>query len=165
MKLGLDYRLIPLGSQPLHSVHFVDIIARVAMMFGGVSTGRALAGLLTYAQNGQKRSSIVFPGLSDEDMAFVDGMRVLGFPILSLADTKVGNGLLQHPQDVVHNGMDMKGIRVTVTAIPIPMACSPAFEGKSIRKEEMQVEFGGGRSPAFELLRMQKSPVKSRTER
>ena len=50
--------------------------------------------------------------------------------------------------------MDMKGIRVTVTAIPIPMGCSPAFEGKSIRKEEMQVEFGGGRSPAFELLRM-----------
>jgi CO dehydrogenase/CO-methylating acetyl-CoA synthase complex beta subunit len=50
--------------------------------------------------------------------------------------------------------MDLRGIRVTVTAIPIPMACSPAFEGKSIRKEEMYVEFGGGRTPAFELLRM-----------
>ena len=49
--------------------------------------------------------------------------------------------------------MDLKGIKVSVTAIPIPMACSPAFEGKSIRKEEMFVEFGGGRSPAFELLR------------
>jgi CO dehydrogenase/acetyl-CoA synthase beta subunit len=34
------------------------------------------------------------------------------------------------------------------------MGCSPAFEGKSIRKEEMYVEFGGGRSPAFELLHM-----------
>jgi acetyl-CoA decarbonylase/synthase complex subunit beta len=45
-----------------------------------------------------------------------------------------------------------------VTAIPIPMGCSPAFEGKSIRKEEMFVEFGGGRSPAFELLRM-RDPV------
>ena len=50
--------------------------------------------------------------------------------------------------------MDEKGIRVHVTAIPIPMGCSPAFEGKSIRKEEMYVEFGGGRSPAFELLHM-----------
>ena len=39
VKLGLDYRLIPLGSKPLHSVHFVDIVARVAMMFGGVSPG------------------------------------------------------------------------------------------------------------------------------
>ena len=58
------------------------------------------------------------------------------------------------PGDVVRQGMDLKGIRVNVTAIPIPMGCSPAFEGKSIRKEEMYVEFGGGRSPAFELLRM-----------
>jgi len=55
---------------------------------------------------------------------------------------------------VVRRGMDEKGIRVHVTAIPIPMGCSPAFEGKSIRKEEMYVEFGGGRSPAFELLQM-----------
>jgi acetyl-CoA decarbonylase/synthase complex subunit beta/acetyl-CoA synthase len=50
--------------------------------------------------------------------------------------------------------MEEKGIRVNITAIPIPMGCSPAFEGKSIRKEEMYVEFGGGRSTAFELLRM-----------
>ena len=50
-----------------------------------------------------------------------------------------------------------------VMVIPIPMGCSPAFEGKSIRKEEMQVEFGGGRSPAFELLRM-KNPGEYRWE-
>jgi acetyl-CoA decarbonylase/synthase complex subunit beta/acetyl-CoA synthase len=37
------------------------------------------------------------------------------------------------------------------------MGCSPAFEGKSIRKEEMYVEFGGGRSPAFELLRLREA--------
>ncbi|MFZ1897253.1 acetyl-CoA decarbonylase/synthase complex subunit alpha/beta [Methanoregula sp.] len=153
VKLGLDYRLIPLGSKPLHSVHFVDIVARVAMMFGGVSPGDTHR-LLTYATERAKAIVIVFPGLSDEDIAFVDGMRVLGFPILSLGEYEGGDWTLATPADVVHTGMDMKGIRVTVTAIPIPMACSPAFEGKSIRKEEMQVEFGGGRSPAFELLRM-----------
>ena len=63
-------------------------------------------------------------------------------------------GSLSDPQNAVKEGMDRKGIKVTVTAIPIPMSCSPAFEGKSIRKEEMYVEFGGGRSPAFELLRV-----------
>jgi acetyl-CoA decarbonylase/synthase complex subunit beta/acetyl-CoA synthase len=61
------------------------------------------------------------------------------------------------PEEVVRLGMEQKGIRVNVTAIPIPMGCSPAFEGKSIRKEEMYVEFGGGRSPAFELLHMRSS--------
>ena len=153
VKLGLDYRLIPLGSQPLHSVHFVDIIARVAMMFGGVSPGDA-GRLLSYAAERAKAIVVVFPGLSDEEVAFVDGMRVLGFPILSLGGYEGGEWIPATTDDVVRKGMELKGIRVTVTAIPIPMGCSPAFEGKSIRKEEMQVEFGGGRSPAFELLRM-----------
>jgi len=153
VKLGLDYRLIPLGSKPIHSVHFVDIVARVAMMFGGVSPGD-IHRLLAYAAERAKAIVIVFPGLSDEDIAFVDGMRVLGFPILTLGGYEGGDWIPAVPDDVVRTGMDLKGIRVTVTAIPIPMGCSPAFEGKSIRKEEMQVEFGGGRSPAFELLRM-----------
>ncbi len=153
VKLGLDYRLIPLGSKPLHSVHFVDIIARVAMMFGGVSPGD-IHRLLAYAAERAKAIVIVFPGLSDAEIAFIDGMHVLGFPILSLGDYEGGDWTTAAPDEVVRTGMEMKGIRVTVTAIPIPMGCSPAFEGKSIRKEEMQVEFGGGRSPAFELLQM-----------
>jgi len=153
VKLGLDYRLIPLGSRPVHGVHFVDIIARVAMMFGGVSPGDT-GRLLSYAAERAKAIVIVFPGLSDEEIAFVDAMRVLGFPILPLEGYEGGDWTPVTPEEVVRTGMDMKGIRVTVTAIPIPMGCSPAFEGKSIRKEEMQVEFGGGRSPAFELLRM-----------
>ena len=153
VKLGLEYRLVPLGSTPAYGIHFVDIITRVAMMFGGVTPGDAHR-LLTYAAERAKAIVIVFSGLNDEEVAFVDGMRVLGFPILSLGDYVGGKWVPAKPDDVVQRGMELKGIRVTVTAIPIPMGCSPAFEGKSIRKEEMYVEFGGGRSPAFELLRM-----------
>jgi len=153
VRLGLDYRLIPLGSAPSHGIHFVDIIARVAMMFGGVTPGDTQR-LLTYAAERAKAIVIVFEGLTDEEIAFVDGMRVLGFPILSLGDYQSGSWISSSPEDVVRKGMEAKGIRVNVTAIPIPMGCSPAFEGKSIRKEEMYVEFGGGRSTAFELLRM-----------
>lgn len=153
VKLGLEYRLIPLGSTPLYGVHFVDIIARVAMMFGGVTPGD-IHRLLAYASERAKAIVIVFPGLSDEEIALVDGMRVLGFPILSLGDYTGGEWIPTSTGEVVRRGMEQKGIKVNVTAIPIPMGCSPAFEGKSIRKEEMYAEFGGGRSPAFELLRM-----------
>jgi CO dehydrogenase/CO-methylating acetyl-CoA synthase complex beta subunit len=153
VKLGLEYRLVPLGPTPAYGIHFVDIIARVAMMFGGVAPGDAHR-LLTYAAERAKAIVIVFSGLNDEEIAFVDGMRVLGFPILSLGDYTGGEWIPAQSDTVVQRGMELKGIRVTVTAIPIPMGCSPAFEGKSIRKEEMYVEFGGGRSPAFELLRM-----------
>ncbi len=153
VKLGLEYRLIPLGSSPFFGIHFVDIVARVAMMFGGVTPGDTHR-LLTYAAERAKAIVIVFPGLTDEEVALVDGMRVLGFPILSLGEYTGGTWIPARADDVVRKGMEEKGIRVNVTAIPIPMGCSPAFEGKSIRKEEMYAEFGGGRSPAFELLRM-----------
>jgi CO dehydrogenase/CO-methylating acetyl-CoA synthase complex beta subunit len=156
VKLGLEYRLIPLGSKPLHGIHFVDIIARVAMMFGGVTPGDTHR-LLAYAAERAKAIVIVFPGLSDEEIALVDGMRVLGFPILSLGEYEGGTWIQAAPDNAVRLGMEEKGIRVNVTAIPIPMGCSPAFEGKSIRKEEMYAEFGGGRSPAFELLRMKEA--------
>jgi acetyl-CoA decarbonylase/synthase, CODH/ACS complex subunit beta len=154
VKLGLDYRLIPLGSAPVYGIHFVDVIARVAMMFGGVTPGDATR-LLAYAAERAKAIVIVFSGLSDDEIALVDGMRVLGFPILSIGDYSGGAWIPATADEVVRKGMEAKGIRVNVTAIPIPMGCSPAFEGKSIRKEEMYVEFGGGRSTAFELLRMQ----------
>jgi acetyl-CoA decarbonylase/synthase complex subunit beta len=153
VKLGLEYRLIPLGSTPAYGIHFVDIIARVAMMFGGVTPGDAHR-LLAYAAERAKVIVIVFPGLSDDEIALVDSMRLLGFPILSLGDYSGGAWIPSGADTVVRKGMEEKGIRVNVTAIPIPMGCSPAFEGKSIRKEEMYVEFGGGKSPAFELLRM-----------
>jgi acetyl-CoA decarbonylase/synthase, CODH/ACS complex subunit beta len=153
VKLGLEYRLIPLGSKPFYGIHFVDIIARVAMMFGGVTPGDA-SRLLAYAAERAKAIVIVFPGLTDEEISLVDGMRVLGFPILAMGGYEGSTWLSASPDDIVRKGMEEKGIRVNVTAIPIPMGCSPAFEGKSIRKEEMYVEFGGGRSTAFELLRM-----------
>ncbi|HEX3002038.1 MAG TPA: acetyl-CoA decarbonylase/synthase complex subunit alpha/beta [Methanoregula sp.] len=153
VRLGLEYRLIPLGSSPFHGIHFVDVVARVAMMFGGVTPGD-MHRLLAYAAERAKAIVIVFPGLTDEEIALVDGMRVLGFPILSIEGYEGGTWIPATPDTVVRRGMEEKGIRVNVTAIPIPMGCSPAFEGKSIRKEEMYVEFGGGRSPAFELLRM-----------
>ncbi len=154
VKLGLEYRLIPLGSTSIHGVHFVDIITRVALMFGGVVPGDP-GRLLAYANQRAKAIAIVFPGLDNEGIALVDALRLLGIPILSLGGYEGGEWITTVPQDAVREGMERKGIKVTVTAIPIPMSCSPAFEGKSIRKEEMYVEFGGGRSPAFELLRVQ----------
>ncbi len=153
IKVGLDLRLVPLGSTPSSAIHFTDILARVAMMFGGVTPGDSHR-LLAYAAERAKAFVIAFPGLSPEDIAFLDAFRALGIPILAPSGYESPDWIAVPAGEAVRKGMDLRGIRVKVTAIPIPMGCSPAFEGKSIRKEEMYVEFGGGRSPAFELLRM-----------
>jgi len=152
VKVGAEYRLVPLGKQPLMGIHFIDIIARVAMMFGGVAPGDTDR-LLRYAQERARAFVIVFSGLDEPEIAVYDAFGLLGIPILSVDGYEGKEWVQVEAGDAVGKGLDLKGIRVTVTAIPIPMACSPAFEGKSIRKEEMFVEFGGGRSPAFELLR------------
>ncbi|HWQ68196.1 MAG TPA: acetyl-CoA decarbonylase/synthase complex subunit alpha/beta [Methanospirillum sp.] len=153
VKVGLDLRLVPLGRDSLGAVHFADILARVAMMFGGVSAGDA-GRLVSYASERAKAFVIVFPDMNDEEITFIDALRVLGIPILHMGGYEGENWTTTVPTDIVRTGMEMRGIRVQVTSIPIPMACSPAFEGKAIRKEEMYAEFGGNRSPAFELLRV-----------
>ncbi|MEW6189596.1 MAG: LAGLIDADG family homing endonuclease, partial [Actinomycetota bacterium] len=38
--------------------------------------------------------------------------------------------------------------------VPVPVSYGPAFEGERVRKEQLYVEFGGGKSPSFELLLM-----------
>ncbi|MDD1656800.1 MAG: CO dehydrogenase/CO-methylating acetyl-CoA synthase complex subunit beta [Methanomicrobiales archaeon] len=153
VKVGLDYRLVPLGSTPDAGVHFADILTRVAMMFGGVAPGDA-GRLVAYAKERARAFVVVFPGLSETEVALTDSLRDLGIPILAAGGYGGGDWIAVAAGQAVTRGMELRQIRVKVTAIPIPMACSPAFEGKSIRKEEMHVEFGGGRSPAFELLRM-----------
>ena len=84
VKLGLAYRLIPLGPNPSHGIHFIDIIARVAMMFGGVTPGDTNPHSFICRGTGKSNSDCFPAGLVDDEIAFVDGMRVLGFPILSL---------------------------------------------------------------------------------
>ena len=79
VKVGLDYRLVPLGSTPLQGIHLVDIITRVALMFGGVVPGDP-GRLVNYAIQRAKAIVIVFPGLDDESIAFVDSLRVPRYP-------------------------------------------------------------------------------------
>jgi CO dehydrogenase/CO-methylating acetyl-CoA synthase complex beta subunit len=159
VKVGLEYRLVPLGYDALAGIHFIDIIARVALMFGGVAPGDA-GRLISYAQDRAKAFVIAFPGLSPEEIACIDAMRVLGIPILSINSSYEGGEWIPVSlPETVPKGMELKGIKVMITTVAVPMHCSPAFEGKSIRKEEMFVEFGGGRSPAFEMLRMKPTGI------
>ena len=48
----------------------------------------------------------------------------------------------------------MRGIKVKIAKVPIPVSYGSAFEGERVRKEAMYAEFGGKRTRAFEYLRM-----------
>jgi acetyl-CoA synthase len=48
----------------------------------------------------------------------------------------------------------VRGVKVKITEVPIPVPYGSAFEGEVVRKADMRVEFGGRHSRAFEYLRM-----------
>ena len=48
----------------------------------------------------------------------------------------------------------MRGLKVTITEIPIPVAYGPAFEGERVRKDDVYLECGGGKTPCCELVRI-----------
>ncbi|HUU42724.1 MAG TPA: CO dehydrogenase/CO-methylating acetyl-CoA synthase complex subunit beta, partial [Planctomycetota bacterium] len=48
--------------------------------------------------------------------------------------------------------IEVRGVKVKVEEIDIPVSYSPAFEGERVRREEMHCQFGGKFSKAVELL-------------
>ena len=56
------------------------------------------------------------------------------------------------PEQIVPTCIEVRGVKVKVEEIDIPVSFSPAFEGERIRREETYVQFGGKYSKAAELL-------------
>jgi acetyl-CoA synthase len=102
--------------------------------------------------------------VTDEWYATAAGAINYGFPVIADSDIPeilpTGVCTYEHvvskiPYDqIVEKSVEVRGLKVKITEIPIPVSVSPAFEGERIRKEEMHCEFGGQRTPAFEWLRM-----------
>ncbi len=49
--------------------------------------------------------------------------------------------------------MEVRGIKIKILDIPVPIAIGPSFEGETIRKGDMHCEFGGGKQLGFEIVR------------
>lgn len=65
------------------------------------------------------------------------------------------NLIVQKDYDkLVQSSLEARGIKIKVTEIPIPVGFAPAFEGERVRKDDMFAEFGGGRTTAWELVKM-----------
>ena len=87
-----------------------------------------------------------------------------GFP--TLADTDIpeilptGVCTYEHVvANVDHDEMpsksiEIRGLKVTITEIDIPLAYGPAFEGERVRKDDLYLEMGGGKTQMTELCKM-----------
>ena len=163
VQLGWDTRLVPFGRDITSAVYALGFASRAALSFGGVQPGDFRRNLL---YNKNRIFAFVMPlgTVTDEWYANAAGAINYGFPTIADSDIPeilpTGVCTYEHvvsriPHDeIVEKAIEVRGLKIKVAKIDIPVPHSPAFEGERIRKDDMHCEFGGQRTPAFEWLRM-----------
>ena len=163
VQLGWETRLVPFGREITSAIYSLGFASRAALSFGGVQAGDFRRNLL-YNKNRIFAFVMALGEVTDEWYATAAGAINYGFPVIADSDIPeilpTGVCTYEHvvsniPHDqIVEKAIEVRGLKIKITEIPIPVSVSPAFEGERIRKEEMHCEFGGQRTPAFEWLRM-----------
>ena len=161
VQIGWSTRLVPFGPAYTSAVFAMGFACRVALAFGGIKPGD-FKGNLIYNKDRTFAFVIAFGPVSDEWYANAAGAINWGFPTISDWDIPqvlpTGICTYEHvvsqvPHDeIVQKAIEVRGLKVTVSKIDIPMAYGPAFEGERVRKDDLHLECGGGRSLGVELL-------------
>ncbi len=161
VQIGWPTRLVSFGPDISAVVFAMGFATRAAMSFGGIEPGD-FRKILIY--NKDRIFAFVLPlgYVSDEWYANAAGAVNWGFP--TIADTPIpeilptGICTYEHvvsniPHDkIVAKAIEVRGLKVAVAEVPIPVTFGPAFEGERIRKGEFHVECGGNRTPMVEWV-------------
>ncbi|MFH1478392.1 MAG: acetyl-CoA decarbonylase/synthase complex subunit alpha/beta [Candidatus Omnitrophota bacterium] len=163
VEMGWDTYIVPYGRDTISAIYPLNWAIRGALTFGGHKKGEALK-CLKYCQNRVFAFGMVLGELDDIKYATGAGAINMGFPII--ADTFIpeirptGICTYEHVireldhKKIVPKAIELRGIKLKVSEIPIPVSYSPAFEGERVRREQMFAQFGGKYSDAFEYVKM-----------
>jgi acetyl-CoA synthase len=176
IEMSWDTFLVPYGKDTSAAVHALNFAARAAMTFGGIKPGDLEAARKILLYNKERVHAFVLALgadygpeehdgqlLTDEKYATAAGAINFGFPVI--ADVPIpqilprGICTYEHvvsgvPHDkLVSKAIEVRGLKIKVSEIPIPVPYGAGFEGERVRKEQMHVQFGGKYTDSFELLR------------
>ncbi len=163
VELGWETRLVPFGREITAAIYAAGFASRAALSFGGVQAGDFKQNLL-YNKNRIFAFVVALGQVTDEWYATAAGAINYGFPVIADSDIPqilpTGVCTYEHVvsnvphEQIIEKAIEVRGLKIKVSEVPIPVSYSPAFEGERIRKDDMYCEFGGQRTPAFEWLRM-----------
>lgn len=160
IQIGWPTRLVSFGPSYTATVFAMGFATRAAMSFGGIKPGDFVRNL-RYNKDRIFAFAMPLGTVTDEWYANAAGAINWGFP--TIADTPIpeilptGICTYEHvvsniPHDkIVQKAIEVRGLKVSVTKVDIPMSYGPAFEGERIRKDDLYFECGGGRTLGVEL--------------
>lgn len=161
VQLGWETRLVPFGSDVSSLVYALGFASRAALSFGGVKPGDFAANL-RYNKNRIFAFVLALGTVNPEKYAIAAGAINYGFPVI--ADTDIpqilptGVCTYEHvvsnvPHEaMVERALEVRGCKVKIDTVPIPVSFGAAFEGERIRKADVHAEFGGNKTTAFEFV-------------
>ena len=161
VQLGWETRLVPFGEDVSALIYALGFANRAALSFGGVKPGDFDSNLI-YNKNRIFAFVLALGEVDNEKYAAAAGAINYGFPII--ADTDIpeilptGVCTYEHvvsnvPYDqMVEKALEVRGCKIKIVNVPIPVPYGPAFEGERIRKENVHAEFGGNKTTAFEFV-------------
>jgi acetyl-CoA synthase len=174
MELGYDTYTVPFGTDTLSAIYALGFATRSALTFGGMKGGQAHE-ILNYNKNRVFAFVLALGEVDDLKYAAAAGAINFGFPVI--ADTVIpeilptgvttyehvvslpfgeidGKDDLEKAERLVQKCIEVRGVKVKVSDVPVPVPYGSAFEGEVVRKADMRIEFGGKRSRCFEYLHM-----------
>jgi len=155
VKVGLEYRVIPLGHEVTSVIHAVSVAIRAALIFGAIEPGK-LGDFLTYTKVRIPAFVNTFGPIDEVVVAVGAGAIALGFPVIADVDVPEVPGALMTEADhakTVETSLEARNIKIKVSSkIDVPVAVASAFEGERVRKDTMFAEFGGNKTSAWEIV-------------
>ena len=161
VQIGWPTRLVSFGPDVSATVFAMGFATRAALSFGGIEPGD-FRKVLIYNKDRVFAFALPLGFVTDEWYANAAGAINYGFPVI--ADTPIpeilptGVCTYEHvvsnvPHDeIVAKAVEVRGLKTSVSEIPIPTGFGVAFEGERIRKGMWYLECGGGFTPMVEWV-------------
>jgi acetyl-CoA synthase len=146
--------VVPYGRDTISLIYPLNWAIRAALTFGGIKPGDTEQ-IIKYCKERIFAFAIALGALDEEKVATGAGAINVGIPIIADTDIPEIPQVLVKQLDhkkIVQTAVDVRGLKVRVRAVDIPVPFSSAFEGERVRKEQTFVEFGSKYSKSFELL-------------
>ncbi len=163
VQIGWGTRIVPFGPDISAAVYALGFANRAGLSFGGIEPGDYKR-MLKYQKDRIFAFVNALGDVNAEWAANAAGAINWGFP--TIADTDIPEVLpwgvctYEHvvsevPHDqIAAKSIEIRGLKVSVTEIDIPLTYGPAFEGERVRKGDLYLEMGGSVSQATELVRI-----------